>query len=170
MFNASSESIPASERGVAGSMGVSSRFCSPTMVMISCSISFRSIPAIIRGVRPANFLRRYFRVLYVAWILVCVISVVALRNRPDPSRAGTELDSDAAARRAVAILQTVDGSRFRGYDVATVAYARTGELGGQSRWIVLCDRVERTGLSDAVVVELSPDGRRLLRLRPVING
>jgi hypothetical protein len=103
------------------------------------------------------------------WILISIGSVVALRNRPDPSRAGTELDSDAAARRAVAILNSVDSARFHDYGVATVAYAKTGELKGESRWIVLCDRVERTGLADAVVVELSANGRRLLRLRHVVN-
>jgi hypothetical protein len=119
-------------------------------------------------VQAANFLQRRFRLLYPAWIAISLLLILALRHQPDPSRSHGVFDSDEAARRAVSALRAVDGPRYAGYEVASVAYARKDELGTQPRWIVLCDRSERSGLSQAVVVELSSDGRTLLRVRPAV--
>lgn len=99
--------------------------------------------------------RRGYWLLYPAWILICAVLFVAMRDRPDPSRRAGRILSNVAAVRAVAILHRP------GYEAVHVA-------GEGNRWIVLCDRVPHTGLREAVVVELDAvDGHLLTIRKPV---
>jgi hypothetical protein len=99
--------------------------------------------------------RRAYWLLYPAWILLCAVLFLALRDREDPSRRPGRILSNEAAVRAVAILHRP------GYEAVHVA-------GEDNRWIVLCDRVPHTGLRDAVVVELDAKDGHLLTIRQPI--
>ncbi len=120
-------------------------------------------------VRRSAFERRYW-LLYVAWIAVCAVAFLALRGAEDPSRPTGRLTSPEAGAIALASLQKSDPVSYHGFEVVSVAHASAGEGGREDRWVVLCDRSERTMLRDAVVVELDGRTGRLLRIRPPDPG
>ena len=99
-------------------------------------------------------MRRRYWLLYPAWIALCALLFLALRHADDPSRRPGRILSDDAAVRALAILHRP------GYEAVHVA-------GEGNRWIVLCDRVPHTGLTEAVVVELDAVDGHLLTIRRV---
>ncbi|HSP34876.1 MAG TPA: hypothetical protein VLU46_11215 [Thermoanaerobaculia bacterium] len=100
-----------------------------------------------------------FAAVYIAWIAVCAMGFVVLRDAPDPSRrAGRILANDAAGRAVVILAQR----GIRGYEAVHVAYEN-------DRWIVLCDRVPHTALREALVVELRAVDGSLLRVRKPVE-
>ena len=107
-----------------------------------------------------------FLALYVSWIAICAILFFALRHAEDPSRRAGRILSNDAGLRAVALLRQ---RGFRGYEAVHIAYARRGEGGSENRWVVLCDRLPRTALRDAVVVELRAADGSLLTIRKPVN-
>lgn len=100
--------------------------------------------------------------LYLSWIAFCALLFVALADAEDPSRPqGRILSVDAGARaRAIAA-----GRGYAGYEVVHVARARAGEGAAVSRWVVLLDRVPRSSLREAIVVELDESTGALLTIR-----
>lgn len=116
--------------------------------------------------KPQDFLRRHYWLTYFAWIAICAALFIGLRNQTD----GVEnrIRTEAVAARALALLSEKD-SRYSGYTAVHMSFARSRIDGSPDRWIVLCDKPERSGLRSAVVVEITPDGRGLLRIRkPVV--
>ena len=112
-------------------------------------------------------MRRRYWLLYPAWIVLCAVLFLALRNRDDPSRRPGRMLSDDAGIRALAILHEKDSLRFRGYEAVHVAFAGKGEGGDTNRWVVLCDRVPHSCLRGAVVVEVDAvDGHLLVIRKP----
>jgi hypothetical protein len=103
--------------------------------------------------------RRRYWLLYPAWILLCAILFLSLRQKEDPSRRPGRILSDDAGIRALAILHR------SGYEVVHVAFAGRGEGGNADRWILLCDRVPHTALREGVVVEVDAKDGRLLVIR-----
>ena len=108
---------------------------------------------------------RRFWGLYPAWIAVCAVLFISLRGADDPSRKHDRILNVEAGQRAVAILRQRDFARFRDYEAVHVAWAPKGEAGDANRWVVLCDHARRSGLSDAVVVEVEGNDGRLLTVR-----
>lgn len=106
---------------------------------------------------------RRWLALYVAWIAVCAVLFLALRNSDDPSRRHDRILNDDAGRLA---LQHLGRVGWRGYDVVHVAWAGKGEGVATARWIVLCDRRPRTGLAQAIVVEVDGVSGAILGVRP----
>jgi hypothetical protein len=102
--------------------------------------------------------------LYIAWIAFCAVLFMVLRGADDPSRRGDRIIPAEAGRIAVETLQARDPERFRDYHAVHAGWARAGEGAPERRWVVLTDRVPHSGLREAVVVELRPDGT-LLRIR-----
>jgi hypothetical protein len=102
---------------------------------------------------------------YPVWIALCAVLFFALRNAEDPSRRHGRILNDDAAARAVAILHQRDPLRFAGYEPVHVAWAGRGEGGDANRWIVILDKHIRTGLRDAVVVEVDGRDGHLLTIR-----
>lgn len=111
-----------------------------------------------------DFIEKRYWLVYAVWIAISAAILGATIYLPDTSRAG-RVDSEEAGRQALAALQKIDPQRYAGYSVAAVAGSGRGELGPEPRWVVLCDRSERSGLSHAVVVELDADTLRLIRVR-----
>lgn len=107
---------------------------------------------------------RRFWPLYAGWIAICAVLFFALRGLDDPSRRPGRILSTDAERRAVEILRARD-ARFQDFEVIHVAWARAGEGAAEERWVVLADRVPRTALREAVVVELRATDGSLLRIR-----
>jgi hypothetical protein len=103
--------------------------------------------------------------LYPAWIALCAVLFFALRGAEDPSRKHDRLLNTEAGDRAIAILRAQDPVRFHDYEVVHVAWAAKGEGGEANRWVVLCDHAKRTGLRNAVVVEVGGSDGRLLSVR-----
>src|SRR5688572_23065091 len=100
--------------------------------------------------------------LYLAWMVICAIAFVALRRADDPSRKRDALLSNDAGRMALTHLRQHDRQTFREYEFVHVA--RSGD-----RWIVLCDRVPHSALSDAIVVKLRAADGALIRFRRPIH-
>ena len=111
----------------------------------------------------ARWGRRWWTV-YILWIALCAVLFFALRGKEDPSRRGGRILNNDAAAIAMQLLRARD-LRYRSYDVVHVAYAGKGEGGAEARWVVLCDRAARSGLKDAVVVELRASDGALLTIR-----
>ncbi|MBV9495800.1 MAG: hypothetical protein JOZ54_16250 [Acidobacteria bacterium] len=109
---------------------------------------------------------RRWPLIYVAWIALCAVLFIALRNADDPSRRSDRIQSNEAGRRAIAILTQQDAARYRNYEPVHVAYANANEGAPERRWVVLCDAVPHTGRG--VVVELGAADGRLLRIRPPV--
>lgn len=112
--------------------------------------------------------QKRFWLVYPAWILLCVGLFFVLRQLPDPAHQDNRLDRDAAGRRAIQYLMQSDPGRYRSYEAVHTALSPTGELGPEARWVVLCDRPETGGLSDAMVVELRASDGALIRIRPPV--
>jgi hypothetical protein len=106
--------------------------------------------------------------VYPAWILVCAVLFLVLRELPDPSRQTDRLDRDSAAKRAVMHLMNSDRERFGGYEAVHTAFSPAGELGPEARWVVLCDRKQGGALRDAIVVEMRAADGKLIRIRPPV--
>lgn len=108
-------------------------------------------------------MRRRFWLLYPAWIALCAALFIGLGGAEDPSRRrGRLLSNDAAAMALRQVPQ-------KGFEAVHVAYSPAGEAGDRARWIVLCDRVPHTALSEAVVVELDARDGHLLAIRKPVN-
>ena len=86
----------------------------------------------------------------------------------DPSRRRDRVLSDVAGEIALRLLQDRDPERFARYEVVNVAWAREKEVAPDARWIVLVDDAARSGLDDALVVELEPRGKPI-RIRKVFR-
>jgi hypothetical protein len=114
-----------------------------------------------------EFLNRRFWVVYPLWIVFCALLFLALRDVEDPSRPGDRIHNDEAGRLAMAALREVDPHRYAEYTVVNVAYARREETGSPSRWVVLADRLPRTALRQAVVVELDASSGAVISIRGV---
>lgn len=115
----------------------------------------------------SEFLNRRFWVVYPLWIVFCALLFLALRDVEDPSRPGDRIHNEEAGRMALAALYQADPIRYAHYTVVNVAYARPGEAGPSARWVVLADRAPRTGLREAVVVELDASSGEVLTIRAV---
>ncbi|HVR42465.1 MAG TPA: hypothetical protein VMS56_03380 [Thermoanaerobaculia bacterium] len=111
-----------------------------------------------------------FWFLYPLWICICALLFAALQavDVEDPSRRDDRILSREAGRIALRILRGRDADRFADYDVVNVAWARPREVAADPRWIVLLDRNPRTGLEEALVIELEPRGE-LIRIREVFR-
>ncbi len=108
--------------------------------------------------------------IYLAWILLCAALFAALHHAQDPARRAGRILSNDAGDRAVAILRASDRRRFHDYQAVSVAYAGRGEAGDSARWVVLCDRVPRTALGEAIVVELdAANGALLDERKPTVR-
>jgi hypothetical protein len=105
--------------------------------------------------------------LYLAWIALCAILFLALRNAEDPSRPTGRILSIEAGERAVAIART---RGLHDFSVVHVARARAGEGAAEDRWVVLLDRLPHSGLGEAIVVELGLEDGRVLRVRKPHRG
>jgi hypothetical protein len=121
------------------------------------------------AVKSRNFFVRHFWLSYPMWLAVCAFLFVAFRDAPDPARRTDRVDNDDAEVMALAILKKSDPLRYADYEVVHTAGAKRGEAepGAEPRWLVLCDRRERTGLSEAVVVHLRARDGAFLEIRPV---
>lgn len=104
-----------------------------------------------------------FPLLYAAWIVFCAILFLLLRGAEDPSRREGRILSVEAGQIALRALDRP------GYEVVQVAWARAGEGAPEERWVVLLDKMPRTGLREAVVVELRAEDGRLIRMRKPVN-
>ena len=124
-------------------------------------------PGIISAVTAGHFLRTRYGVLYAAWILLCALLFWTFRGMTDSSSRSDRIPNTEASARALQILRANDPARFRDYTAAHTAFAPSAEVGSPSRWIVLCDRRERSGLRDALVVELDSKTGALLRIRTI---
>jgi hypothetical protein len=96
---------------------------------------------------------------------ICAALFLALRGWEDPARRPGRILSTTAGTQAIAILRARD-PKYRDFQPVHVAWARAGEAAPEERWVVLADRMPRTGLRDAVVVELRASDGSLLRIRP----
>ena len=101
---------------------------------------------------------------YLAWIALCAVLFLALRNLEDPSRPKGRILSIDAGVRAMTLMRARD-ARYREYEVVHVAFARRDEGGSEERWVVLLDRVPHTSLRETVVVELRASDGTLLAIR-----
>jgi hypothetical protein len=113
---------------------------------------------------------RRFWVLYVVWIGGCALLFLLMQalEMEDPSRRRDRILSDEAGRIALALMVERDAARYRAYEVVNVAWSREREVAPDERWIVLLDTAVRSGLDDAVVVELDPMGKPI-RVRRVFR-
>jgi hypothetical protein len=112
-----------------------------------------------------SFLDRHFWVLYVLWIVLCAGLFLILQPTEEQAARSNRLPSKTAGEIAQQIVRKSDPERWGGHDVVNVAYSREGEAGPEARWIVLLDRQPRSGLAEAVVVELEPATGALIRIR-----
>ncbi len=105
--------------------------------------------------------------LYPVWILVCGIAFSALKGAPDPaSPTGRIAEREAIARAEVEIRRHKTLNR---YQAVHASWSSAGELGEETRWVILFKPAEATGLQDAVVVELGGEDGCLIRMRGLPN-
>ncbi|HUF18565.1 MAG TPA: hypothetical protein VMS12_11040 [Thermoanaerobaculia bacterium] len=109
--------------------------------------------------------RRRTWLLYPLWILLCGLLFAALLGAPDPARPAGRLTEKEGIAKAEAALKSRPG--FDSHRVVHAAWSPKGELGGESRWVVLFRAVEAQGLQSSVVVEVTGDEGRLIRMRGV---
>ena len=110
----------------------------------------------------SSVVRRLFPWVYIVWIALCALLFVSLRGLEDPSRPEGRILSIEAGQRALAIARE---RNMGDLSVVHVARARAGEGAAEDRWVVLLDRVPHTRLREAVVVEVTIEDGRLLRIR-----
>jgi len=115
-----------------------------------------------------SFLERRFWLLYPLWISISVLLFFGLRGAEDPSRPSGRIDQTSAGKQAISFLQASNPGKYRTYEVVHVTYAKKGDDGTSSQWLVLCDSEERSALRDAVVVELDATTGRPLRIRSAV--
>lgn len=108
--------------------------------------------------------RKFYWLVYPAWIALCALLFVAFSRFPDPSQKSDRIPNEVASERALRILKS-SGSEFADYEVVHVSYAKRNEVSPESRWLVLCDRNDRTALRDAFVVHLRAKDGALLEIR-----
>jgi hypothetical protein len=113
----------------------------------------------------SDFIEKRYWAVYVLWIAVSCAIIGATIYLPDASRTNGRVESEEAERHALLALHKLDPKRYAGYEVVAVTASGRGELGEEARWVVLCDREQRSGLSSAVVVELGADDFHLMRIR-----
>jgi hypothetical protein len=120
-------------------------------------------------VPKANRLPRFW-ILYLLWIAGCALLFLLMQalEMEDPSRRRDRVSSETAGEIALRLLENRDPARYGEYEVVNVAWAREREVAPDARWIVLLDRQARSGLDDAVVVELEPRGKPV-RIRRVFR-
>lgn len=111
---------------------------------------------------------RHYALLYPLWLAGTIALAAALSGVPDASVRPDRMAADAAGERALAALASRDASRWAEHRVVHAAYAKTGEIGPQGRWVVLCDTPQRD-LGRAVVVEVDARSGHTLRIRPVVQ-
>lgn len=168
-LNASRESIPTSLSGVSGFTAPSGIvFCSWMMERTCSAISSRVIGDIIPAVSLRNVLRDRFWVVYLLWILLCAGLFAATRNMQDPSRRSDRISNVDAGIRATGLLRAAFPGQLTEHVVTHVAASRSGELGPESRWVVLFDAPSRPGLEGAMVVELRARDGSLIRIREAV--
>jgi hypothetical protein len=136
--------------GAAASMFSGRVFCFLTIESTFSASAVRSIEVIIRAVKT----RTIFWFVYPVWIAICAVLFVAVADLPDPSKKSDRIENELAGERALAILKASDPVRFANYEAVHVSYAKRNEVSPESRWLILCDDKDRTGLRDAVVVHL----------------
>lgn len=111
--------------------------------------------------------RQWYWLVYPLWIAICAALFVAFRELPDPTKRTDRVSNDEARERASAALAFADAVRFRDYEIVHVSIAKRNEVASEPHWLVLFDRRERTGLRDAVVVELRARDGALVAIRDV---
>jgi hypothetical protein len=113
---------------------------------------------------------RRFWILYVLWIAGCVLLFLLMQalEMEDPSRKRDRVRSEVAGEIALRLVQGRDPARYARHEVVNVAWAREREVARDARWIVLLDEAPRSGLDEAVVVELDPQGEPI-RVRRVFR-
>jgi hypothetical protein len=111
-----------------------------------------------------------FWILYLAWIAGCALLFLLMQalEMEDPSRRRDRVSSETAGEIALRVLEREDAARYAGYEIVNVAWAREREVAPDARWIVLLDRPERSGLDEAIVVEVEPRGGPI-RMRKVFR-
>jgi hypothetical protein len=109
------------------------------------------------------FRRLRYWTAYPAWIAFCAILVLMV-NAVASSSAPPALDGQAAGQVALRHVRSM-GPEYAGHEVVHVAKTRAGETGPEARFVVLCDREERSGLRHALVVELSAESGEVLEVR-----
>ena len=137
-------------------------FCLRTISRICRSISARSIPVIIRAVKDAR--RRFYPALYPAWIVVCALLFLVLRDAPDPSRPSGRMTPAQARVTALEYLAKYDAARFGTYHVIDAAVYRDVQR-DERVWVVICDSTPRSALKRAVIVDLEADTGEVVRTR-----
>jgi hypothetical protein len=114
---------------------------------------------------PSAVSTRHYWLAYPTWIVLCAALFFSLGHIGNPARRSDRIDDDRATAIALAHLRRVEPVRFADYEVVHVTYARKGEASSDSRWLILCDARERSGMRDAVIVELSARDGSVIDLR-----
>jgi hypothetical protein len=105
-------------------------------------------------------------VTYPVWIGFCAILFLLLRGAPDPSRPADAFWTEKAAEISLEALRRDPSGRFDEYEILHVARVRRGELTMEGpRLLVLADHRRRSGLREAVLLELEGTDGRLLSYR-----
>ena len=100
----------------------------------------------------------------IIWWIACLAAINALRGVPFAER-DQPITMEVASEIAIEELRAVDPDRYEDYVVLNAAYSKSGELGLEPRWIVLCDDIDRTGLREAVAMDIDSETGRVLRIR-----
>jgi hypothetical protein len=108
----------------------------------------------------------WYWLTYPVWIGFCAILFLMLRGAPDPSRPLDAFWTETAIEVSLEALRSEPSGRFDDYEIIHVARARRGELTMEGpRLLVLADRRMRSGLREAVVLELEGTDGSLLSYR-----
>lgn len=114
----------------------------------------------------SNAGRGRFWLVYLLWILFCGALFTALQGAPDPALPDGRLEEKQAILIAEAILR--GRQELAAHQLVHAAFSPNGELGDESRWIILFSP-QAGRLQNAVVVELSGREGRLIRMRRLPN-
>ena len=112
---------------------------------------------------------RRIQFVYAIWFTVCLAAVFGLRGAADPSRFHDRIPDKEAEDAALEALHAVNADKYSDYEPINSAWSEAGEMGVEARWIVLCDRRDRSGLAAAVVVEIDGRSGEVLRFRSGIG-
>ena len=107
---------------------------------------------------------RFYISLYPAWVLVCAVLFLMVRDAPDPSRPSGRMTPEKARLTALSHLRAFDAARFGEYHVIDAAVYRDLEL-DERVWVVICDSTPRSALRRAVVVDLDANDGVVIRTR-----
>ena len=119
----------------------------------------------------SHWLHRHFGLFYFLWIVACALLFLILQriDLDDPVNPRDRISSDRAGEIALSLVRRQNAAAYAYYHVVNVAWARPREAGPDPRWIVLLDTKQRSGLDQAVVVELEPLSGRVIRIREVFR-